>query len=386
VSGALALAEALHLSEGIDTIVVPKENAEEVSLLRSSKIRIAQNLLEIKLWLERGDTLAKGMPFVSPSLPEAEEPLLDGVRGQALAKRALQIALAGRHHLLLVGPPGVGKSMLASTTPALLPPLEESELIELVKNRSQFNLGDPTFWKRPFRSPHHTISPAALLGGGSGMIVQGEVTLCHAGVLFLDEFPEFRKDALEGLREPLQSGVIHLNRIGSAISLPAKFLLIAAMNPCPCGYSLDWRKRCTCPPGKAEQYRKRISGPIYDRLDLCVMLSSFKAADPHEGLSHLEVATSVARTYTIQKKRHGGVLRFNAESDVVSPSGDFALCGEVKDWIETVCEREGLSFRSFHKTVRVARTIADLEGALEIGLPHVREAWSLRCRDLSTVH
>ncbi len=386
IQNGLPLGHVLVQDRRVDHLIVPMDNVEEFSLLRSIKVIALSNLTELLNWLKSGDLPAPASVPLSLRPRLEMKPDLDLVHGQPLAKRALQIALAGRHHLLLAGPPGVGKTFLANAAPSLLPPLEESEIIELMKSRGFVDAEDPRFFCRPFRSPHHSISAAGLLGGGSGHVVRGEVTLSHGGVLFLDEFPEFRKDALEGLREPLQSGTIDLRRVGAGVSLPARFLLIAAMNPCPCGYFLDTRQRCTCPPARAEAYRRRISGPLCDRLDLCVVMSPPEAIPQPCGITHAQARDSIRKTFELQRRRYPGAMRFNSEAEVNFKSGPFQLGDEAYDWLNNLCGEQSISFRALHKTVRVARTIADLAEAEEIELSHLREAWSLRCRDFSKVY
>ncbi len=377
VQNALVLAEAILKSEQVDHLFIPESNAAEVALLGKENITPVASLPELIRLLGAQAPLP---PFQSAfSLPAAFSTAhngagpLDTVRGQPIAKRALEVALAGGHHLLLVGPPGVGKSLLASAAPSLLPPLSRQELIELVRNQGYVDFSDSLLGIRPFRTPHHSISPAALLGGGSGAVLSGEVSLAHAGILFLDELPEFRKDALEGLREPLQSGEIHLHRVGASLRLPARFVLIAAMNPCPCGYAFQTHRRCVCPPQKAFAYRKRVSGPLFDRMDLCVVLSPASDEEENFGVTHAKVRESVARVRAIQAQR--------------APAPDLraSLPPDAQSWLRSLQKREHPSYRSIDKTLRVARTIADLERQTEISADHLREAWSLRCRDFSNV-
>ncbi len=382
VRGALALAEALVQSSKVETLVVSAENAVEVGLLLSPKIQVASSLMDVVRLLE-----SEGPAAESPATPFSPRPIpsdaLDGVEGQPLAKRALQIALAGRHHLLMIGPPGVGKSLMAKAARFLLPPLEKSELIQLIKHQGYFDAAQADLGLRPFRSPHHSISPAGLIGGGNATVNCGEVTLAHGGILFLDELPEFRKDVLEGLREPMQNGEIHLNRVGARLTLPARFLLIAAMNPCPCGYSLDTRKQCICPPGKPEAYRRKISGPLYDRIDLAVVLSRPQGVTANDRFALKDFLPPIEAAYRWQAARWGRAGRFNSDAEVDPKQGPFAVGSDGSRWLDGLCARESVSFRSLHKTLRVARTIADLEGEEQIAMPHLLEAWGLRCRDLS---
>ncbi len=382
VQGALALAQSLCQRKGTQTVFFPEENAAEVALLQDPKCRPVHHVSQVLAALEGREPLPA--PLSKPELPSPKKlpPLLDQIQGQAFAKRALEIALAGGHHLLLVGPPGIGKSLLAQAAPSLLPPLSQPELIQLLKNRGTAEVDFSVCASRPFRSPHHSISGAGLLGGGTGMISGGEIALAHGGVLFLDELPEYRKDVLEGLREPLQSGEIQLSRVGARLTFPARFQLIAAMNPCPCGYHLDTQRRCRCAPHKADAYRSRISGPILDRMDICAFLGSSigKNETPYD--SHLKVATRIQVAREIQHSRYQDLEMLNARARVEDHAG-FELGTEQRSWLNHLCSRDYLSFRSLHKTIRVGRTIADLHGAEFIKTEHLHEAWDLRCRSLS---
>jgi magnesium chelatase family protein len=365
VGGAIALVEALERDPRIQTILLPRQNGWEASLIGSRKTRLAATIADAIEFVLGRRPLEAPPEFELPPAPEARQSL-DAVIGQEPAKRALQIALAGHHHLLLVGPPGVGKSLIAQCAPDLLPPLGRFEWADAIKARGTGSTAAIRQRRRPFRSPHHTISGAALLGGGSGTVIPGEVTLSHTGVLFLDEFPEFRLDVIEGLREPLQSGEIHLHRIGSAVSLPARFTLIAAMNPCPCGYALGSARRCLCPPERLAKYRRKTSGPILDRIDLSVLLTTPRAGSPTAGITHATIAESIARVWQLRRERGDSLP---------------GLGRDEEGWLAELGEREALSLRSLHKLRRVARTIADLEQRGAIAMEDLHEAWGLRCPD-----
>jgi magnesium chelatase family protein len=379
VPAALPLIDAMERSSSVDRIIASSGNNDQASVTRGTKTLLARTLVDVLDFLHGRSQLSKP----SESKNQSIEPVgfsLDDVIGQRPAKRALQISIAGRHHCLFAGPPGVGKSMLAECAPSLMPPLTGEERLECLKNYAHHSKS--SFWRRPFRSPHHSISAGALLGGGSGQVIPGEVSLAHNGILFLDELPEFRKDIIEGLREPMQSGVIHLHRVGQSLSLKARFTLVAAMNPCPCGYLWDLRKRCRCPPDRVNSYRRRISGAILDRMDLMVNFEgSSQGPGIEKGLSHDEVRLAIAKAFDAQKKRYNSCLQ-NGDKEIGFKFYFSSLRGEEREWLNSLGETEALSFRAAGKILGVARTIADLEGSEEIRLCHLREASGLRCANL----
>lgn len=384
VYGALALVEALDRLENIERILLPAANGWEGMLSYSRKVRLAERLGEVIGFLKGKCELPCSPQRESVGMETVFDVSLDQVLGQTIAKRSLQIAIAGRHHLLMIGTPGVGKSMLAQCVPSLLPPLTRKERIEVVKNYAHLEDGRLLTERRPFRSPHHTISPAALLGGGSGRVIPGEVTLAHRGVLFLDEFPEFRKDMIEGLREPIQNGTINLHRVGQALSLPARFTLIAAMNPCPCGYAMSQLKRCRCSPDRILSYRKRISGAILDRMDLCAVVNPPSVGElKQNGMSQAGTKGQIEKALGAQCRRYQseGMTVLNGDLSGAFCEEAFALDAEEKSWLEGLYERQGLSVRSLQKIVKLARTISDLDGEERISPQSLKEAWSLRCPD-----
>jgi magnesium chelatase family protein len=397
--GELGLDAALRPVRGLLMAAVQAAHAGHALVLATG------DLAEVRLAGHREayafDGLAAACAFLGGSLPAepdavpppappdstpdgaCADPLAD-VRGQWQAKRALHIAATGGHSRLLVGPPGCGKSMLASRLPLLLPPLAGDEAMQVASIASLGPAGfDPAHWgRRPFRAPHHAASANAIVGGGSRLRA-GEISLAHHGVLFLDELPEFDRRVLEALREPLESGVIHLARTSGSLCLPAQFQLVAAMNPCPCGYHGDATRACRCGPRRIERYRQRVSGPLLDRIDLHLALRRAEAAEitsaaaagagalpaPHE------VQCSLQRARARQAARQGGC---NAHLDQRGIAVHCRPDAAGQRLYERVAVRLGLSARACHRLLRVARSIADLADAEQVGAGHIAEAASLR--------
>lgn len=384
------LPSALAAADSGRTLIVPRANAAEVAVVGELPVLVADHLLEVCAHLRGSLDLSRVEPRREESGSVIAPDLAD-VRGQAHAKRAMEIAAAGAHNLLLMGPPGTGKSMLATRLPGILPPLERREALDVAAVQSVSVQGfRPESWgRRPFRAPHHTASPVALVGGGSWPR-PGEISLAHHGVLFLDELPEFRRQVLEALREPLESGRICISRAARQCVYPARFQLVAAMNPCPCGYLGDGRGRCHCSMDRVLRYRQRISGPILDRLDMHVEVPAVPQRalldNPVPGETSEAVARRVCRARRIQVRRAGCA---NAGLDVAGIAEHCQPDAEGRRLLEVAATRFGLSARSLHRILRVSRTVADLSGTAygdergPIAATHIGEALNLRRLDRS---
>lgn len=373
--------------KGIKTIFVPKGNAKEASLVSDVKIVPVSNLLQIIGYLQN---LVKISPVKTADWEEilkSPEATFDLklIKGQESAKRALEIAAAGGHNLLLSGPPGTGKTLLAKALPSILPSLTVDEVLEITKIYSVaglLNLNKTLITSRPFRSPHHSSSAVALVGGGSHP-KPGEISLSHRGVLFLDEFPEFARNVLENLRQPLEDGVVTVARALRTLSFPAQFTLIAAQNPCPCGYYSDPTKSCICSPSQIMKYQKKISGPMLDRIDLHVEVGRIE----YEKLSSdtLAEASSVVQT-RVQKARDIQTNRFkkipniktNSEMTIKEIKEFCPLGPGEQEIMKTAVVKMYLSARSYHRILKLARTIADLQGVANIKVDHLAEAVQYR--------
>lgn len=369
------------------TAVIPPQNVLEGQVSGAPFIT-PHTLKELAGYLEGKLTLQDVKLSYVPQKEESPVAELDfsEVKGQALAKRALEIAAAGGHNVLMIGLPGTGKSMLAKRFPGILPPLTQEESLEITKIYSICNLMGKSrlLTRRPFRDPHHTISDVALIGGGSTPR-PGEVSLAHNGVLFLDEFAEFSRSSLEVLREPLENGRVTISRAKETVSYPARFTLIAAMNPCPCGHLGDPIKPCTCSPMQVNRYKSRISGPLLDRIDLTVNLNPVKYSDwnkKSEGETSAQIRERVLKVREIQRNRFKNSATTANAFMTAKEIKDFCLLPAGADAIlETAMRKFGLSARSLDKILKTARTIADLDGKENIEVKHLVEVMQYRPLD-----
>jgi len=366
------------------TLIVPRDNGAEAALASNAATHSASSLLEVCAFLRGAAPLTStAAPVVAEqSRAEIERGELDlaEVRGQPQARRALEIAAAGGHHLLFVGPPGAGKTMLASRLPGILPPLTEAEALEAAAVRSVAGCGiDFHRWKmRPFRAPHHTASAVALVGGGS-LPRPGEISLAHRGVLFLDELPEFDRRVLEVLREPLESGHIAISRAARQAEFPAAFQLVAAMNPCPCGYAGDPSGRCNCTPDAVRRYRARISGPLLDRIDLQILVPRVALAELGDNTAPGESSACVrARVIAAQARQNLRAEKSNARLGNREVLRDCALKAADRALLERALDKLGMSARAYHRILRVARTIADMDSSDGVRTAHLMEAIQYR--------
>jgi magnesium chelatase family protein len=383
------LSMALAARDADLALIIPTANAKEAGVVQGINLYPAEHLSQVVEFLNGGEPLAAWVtekPELLAPPPRYEEDFKE-VRGQEPVKRALLIAAAGSHNVLMVGPPGAGKTMLAKCLRTILPPWSFAEALETSKIYSimgRLRPGQALVPRRPFRSPHHTISDAGLIGGGT-IPRPGEVSLAHHGVLFLDELPEFKRSTLEVLRQPLEEGKVTISRAATALTYPARFTLVAAMNPCPCGFYGDVKRACTCSPNQINSYRSRISGPLVDRIDIQIQVPAvpFKElAAPEGGMGSKDLRAQVVTSREVQSRRFQKTRVYaNAYMPPRMIKQHCVPGPEAQRLLEAAMERLGLSARAYHRILKIARTIADLEGEGAIGPAQVAEAIQYRTMD-----
>ena len=387
VRGALAMA---RLARQLDKrgMLLPPESAAQAALLEDLEVYAVSSLDQAQRFLSGEIELPRAAPLPAAVEPESSVADFSDVKGQAAVRRAIEVAVAGGHNILMIGPPGSGKSMIAKRVPSIMPSPTLDESLEILSVQSvaapASGSNSINFGKRPVRSPHHTISDVGLLGGGT-IPGPGEVSLAHHGVLFLDELPEFKRSALEVLRQPLEDGVVTISRSAGKITLPCAFMLVSAMNPCPCGYLGDSQHVCRCTPTQVQRYRARVSGPLLDRIDIhieapAVSVSELRSAAQGESSALIQARVEKARSIQRSRFSDTGVTN-NARMNHQQVRRVCAISREMGDLLERAMTQLSLSARAYDRILKVARTIADLAGAEQIAAPHLLEAIQYRSLD-----
>ncbi|MBI2406138.1 MAG: YifB family Mg chelatase-like AAA ATPase [Candidatus Harrisonbacteria bacterium] len=390
IGGVLNMVRAAE-REGIAEVFVPAANAREAAIVCGVAVYPVGTLRELALHLEGRAAIA---PQPKTEIVEAASHAADisEIKGQANAKRALAVAAAGGHNMFMVGSPGGGKTMLAECLATILPPLTTDEALEVTQVYSAAGLlaGEPYIASRPFRSPHHTASPVAVIGGGANPR-PGEISLAHRGVLLLDEIPEFRRDLLEALRQPLESGKAHIARAQGSAVFPAKFMLVAAMNPCPCGYYRDEEKACTCAAHEVLRYQKKVSGPLLDRIDIQIHVPRVKSdelrAKGAAGETSADIRARVIAARSIQAERFAGLPKKGKHKVLTNADMSSKQCEEfiqftdaAEKFLDTSLKSAAFSARAYYRVLKVAQTIADLEASEKVTDAHLAEAFGYRLR------